>query len=106
MGPPLAMFSGHRAYLGWPAHERLWRANLGEVENRRRQVDQFYSGKMANPRKWPAGNQIDFVLWTRGDFPPPPGAFERISREIEADYEWSPAGGDAAGPVGLWRRGR
>ena len=37
--PALTLFAGHQAFMGWPAHENLWRGLRADVGLRERQVN-------------------------------------------------------------------
>src|SRR5687768_18571394 len=50
--PALTLFAGHQAFMGWTAHENLWRGLRADVGIREREVTRFYAGEMPDAMQW------------------------------------------------------
>ncbi len=103
-GPGLALFSGQQVFLGWPAHERLWRGRQAEVDIRSNQLRAFYRGELQESAQWLIQNKIEHVLWLKGDNGLPPGTFEKIQQQISGDYYWREFYAAPPFRVGVWSR--
>jgi uncharacterized membrane protein len=102
--PALTLFSGHQAFLGWPAHERLWRGSRADVALREAQVNSFYTGEMQNAAEWLLQNRIEFVLWLKSEGHMPAGTFEKIDAQITPSYYWQEYYRAGDFRVGVWSR--
>jgi len=100
--PELTILAGQTAFLGWPNHENVWRGNRADIEARRREVEAFFAGAMADSARWLESNRIGYVLWLREDNPL--HTWGRIDGQIKDRYEWH--GFYEAGEyrVGMWRK--
>ena len=105
-GPGLTTLAGRKAFLGWPSHEKLWRARNPEVERRRRRMELFYAGDFAASAEWLIENRIDDVLWLKNDNKAPAGTFEKIQGQIEQHYYWREFYSADPFRVGVWSRRR
>jgi uncharacterized membrane protein len=102
--PGLVMFAGHKAFLGWPEHEKLWRAQRADIDLRSSEVRRFYAGEMPNGAEWLLENHIDCVLWLKTEYKLPPGTFERINDSIQSAYFWREYYRVGNFRVGIWTR--
>lgn len=104
--PGLAMHAGHRSVIGWPEHEKLWRARRSDIGQREEEMRAFYDGSMAEPAQWLLDHSVGYVLWLKGDNDRVDGAWERIQSGISGHYSWREfyAVGDFR--VGFWSRKR
>lgn len=104
--PALSMFAGHRVYLGWPEHEKLWRGRRADIELRDAEVKAFYRGEMPGSAEWLTINSIEHVLWLKGDNGRVEGAWDRIQQQISGRYHWREFYVVGEFRVGLWSRRR
>lgn len=104
--PALAMFAGHRAYLGWPEHEKLWRGRRADIDLREAEVKAFYRGELPHSAQWLLMNSIEHVLWLKGDNDRVEGAWDRIQQEISGRYYWREYYVVGDFRVGMWSRMR
>jgi uncharacterized membrane protein len=102
--PALTLFAGQQAFMGWPAHEKLWRGLRADVPLREAQVNRFYAGEMPDSAQWLVQNHIDFVLWLKAEGSLPKGTFEKIDEQIRADYYWEEYYRAGDFRVGVWSR--
>ncbi len=103
--PGLVVFAGHQAFLGWSAHEKLWRGQRADIDQRAEQIQRFYRGELREMREWLVRNHIEHVLWLKEDNAVA-GAFQRIDEQIRADYAWREFYVVGEFRVGLWSRRR
>lgn len=104
--PALAILGGHQVLIGWPAHEKLWRAGNTEVELRRTSVEAFYRGGLADSLGWLKHYDVDHILWLKGDNSHAPEAFAKLSEQLESAYYWHEFYSVGDFRVGLWSRWR
>jgi len=102
--PALTLFSGQQAFLGWPAHEKLWRGLRADVTIRETQVRSFYAGELADSADWLIQNRIEHVLWLKAEYQLPKGAFEKIDQQIRSAYYWHEYYRAGDFRVGVWSR--
>lgn len=102
--PALTLFAGQKAFLGWAAHERLWRGGRADVDLREAQVKRFYAGELPDSAEWLLQNDIDFVLWLKAEYELPPGTFEKIDARIGSTYYWHELYRAQDFRVGFWSR--
>ena len=102
--PALTLFAGQQAFLGWPAHEKLWRGWRADVELREAQVKSFYAGEMPDSAQWLLQNDIDFVLWLKADAELPAGTFAKVDQQIRSAYYWQEYYRAGEFRVGVWSR--
>jgi len=103
--PGLVIFSGQQAFLGWPAHEKLWRGNRRDIDQRSEQVKQFYRGDLPESAAWLLENKIDHVLWLKGEGSQlPPGTYDKIEGQIRDFYFWREYYRAGDFRVGVWSR--
>lgn len=104
--PGLAMHAGHRSLIGWPEHEKLWRARRPDIELREQQMKAFYDGALADPARWLLDHSVEYVLWLKGDNSRSEGAWHRIQALIADHYSWHEYYVVDEFRVGFWRRKR
>ncbi len=82
----LPLFAGHRMWLGWLAHEQLWRGYRDDLPQRQERLFQFYNGEMPNPARWLKAQGIDYAIW----FQPEDTTvlWDKIDQQLEPDYVW------------------
>jgi uncharacterized membrane protein len=102
--PALTMFAGQTAFLGWPAHEKLWRGARLDIDLRADQVGRFYRGELEDAAEWLVENRIDYVLWLNSEADRPPGSFEKIQTRIAEAYYWREYSHAGGARVGFWSR--
>jgi hypothetical protein len=102
--PGLIIHSGQTAFLGWPAHERLWRGSRSDIQTRSAQVKQFYQGEMADSPAWLLENKIEHVLWLKTELGMPAGTFDKIDAQIHSTYLWREYYRAGDFRVGVWSR--
>jgi len=102
--PALTLFAGQQAFLGWPAHEKLWRGLRADVSLREEQVSNFYAGDLPDAAQWLTQNQIDHVLWLKAEYQLPKGSFDKISEQIRSEYYWQEYYRAGDFRVGVWSR--
>jgi uncharacterized membrane protein len=102
--PGLIVFSGQTAFLGWPAHENLWRGYRADIELRSAQVKQFYRGELPDSAAWLLENEIDHVLWLKTEAALPPGTCDKIEAQIREAYFWREYYRVGDFRVGVWSR--
>jgi uncharacterized membrane protein len=102
--PALTLFAGQQAFLGWAAHERLWRGGRADVDLREAQVKRFYAGELPDSAQWLLQNDIDFVLWLKAEHELPAGTFARIDEHIRSAYYWHELYRADEFRVGFWSR--
>jgi len=102
------LFAGQRMWLGWYAHEQLWREFREDIRMRHDILVRFYNGTLPDAAHWLKAQNIDYVLWFRpGDTP---DLWAKVNAAVAPDYLWTDIltyqGGppEAAPRVGLWRR--
>jgi uncharacterized membrane protein len=105
-GPALVIHAGQQAFLGWPAHEKLWRANRSDIETRSQQVKSFYRGENKASAGWLIENEIEHVLWLKSEAKMPQGAWDRIDAQIRDHYIWREYYRAGDFRVGVWSRRR
>ena len=105
-GPALVIHSGQQAFLGWPAHEKLWRANRSDIETRSQQVKSFYRGESKDSASWLIENEIEHVLWLKSEAKMPHGAWDRVESQIRDYYIWREYYRAGDFRVGVWSRRR
>jgi hypothetical protein len=95
-------------WLGWYAHEQLWREFREDIRMRHDVLERFYNGTLPDAAAWLRAQNIDYVLWFRpGDTP---DLWAKVDAAVGPDYLWTDiltyeGGPPAAAPrVGLWRR--
>jgi uncharacterized membrane protein len=100
--PALTIFAGHRAFLGWPGHENVWRHNRADIEVRRREVELFFNGDLPDSSTWLEANHIRHVLWLRDDNQLAPHTFDKVNGLVKDRYLWRAyyIAGDYR--VGMW----
>jgi hypothetical protein len=96
----LTIFAGQTAFLGWPAHENVWRHNRADIEVRRREVQQFFSGDMPDSSGWLEGNRIRHVLWLPDDNQL--HTWDKLDGLIRDRYAWRPYYVVNDYRVGMW----
>jgi len=101
--PALTIFAGQTAFLGWPAHENVWRNNRTDIEQRRLEVQQFYLGALPESTKWLESNHIHYVLWMPEENTLPPKTFDKLNALIGDRYVWHPFYVTGEYRVGYWR---
>jgi uncharacterized membrane protein len=104
--PGLLMHAGKTPLLGWPEHEKLWRNRRADIDVRRAEIDRFYGAEMLDPSGWLRANQVDYVLWLKGDNALPINAFPTLREQLRADYQWTEFYTANEFRVGLWTRRR
>jgi uncharacterized membrane protein len=104
--PALVLFARQRAFLGWPEHEKLWRGQRADIALRAAEVERFYRGELPDSAQWLLQNNIDYVLWLKGESKLPPGAFEKIDAQIRISYFWREYYRAGDFRVGFWSRRR
>ena len=102
--PGLILLAGQTAFLGWSEHEKLWRGQRVDVEQRARDVAAFYAGELPDGMRWLLHNRIDHVLWLKTEAKAPPGTFERIDEAIGQAYFWQEYYRVGDFRVGVWSR--
>ena len=102
--PALTLFARQQAFLGWPAHEQLWRGGRVDVTIRDMQVKRFYAGEMTDSAQWLLQNHIDFVLWLKPEGKLPAGTFDKIDEQIRSAYYWQEYYRAGEFRVGIWSR--
>ena len=102
--PALTLFAGHQAFMGWPAHEKLWRGLRADVALREAQVNHFYAGEMSDAVQWLLQNRIDFVLWLKSEGKLPTGTFDKIDEQIRPAFYWQEYYRAGDFRVGVWSR--
>jgi uncharacterized membrane protein len=102
--PALTLFAGQQAFLGWPAHEKLWRGGRADVTMRETQVNSFYAGELPDSAQWLLQNDIDFVLWLKSEYELPEGTFAKIDEQIRSAYYWQEYYQADEFRVGIWSR--
>lgn len=102
--PALVLFAGQRALLGWPEHEKLWRGQRVDVDQRAREVAEFYAGAMSDPARWLLQHRVDHVLWLKTEAALPAGTFDRIDERIREAYYWHEYYRAGEFRVGVWSR--
>jgi uncharacterized membrane protein len=102
--PGLVVFAGHKAFLGWPAHEKLWRGQRADIDVRGLEVAKFYAGDMPESTEWLLQNRIDHVLWLKTEAKLPSGTFDKIDEKIRSTYFWREYYRTGEFRVGLWSR--
>jgi uncharacterized membrane protein len=110
-GGAYALFAQQPAYMGWKAHEGLWRNYRPDVDARFNNLKQFYTGTLPNSREWLVDNNIEYIIWLKGDNAlnkegvPPENRFRLIDDQIREDYLWKEFYGvDDNFRVGFWMR--
>jgi len=58
----LSLLAGKPCWLGWCAHEQLWRNYAPEILQRYDRLNEFYDGKCTNT-DWLMGSHIEYILW-------------------------------------------
>jgi hypothetical protein len=98
----LPLFAGHKMWLGWLAHEQLWRGYREDLAQRQERLFQFYNGEMPDPARWLEAQGIDYAIW----FQPEDTAvlWDKIDKTLEPDYVWceiytTPEGAK----IGFWK---
>lgn len=102
--PALTLFAGQQAFMGWPAHEKLWRGLRADVALREAQVKSFYAGEMPDAMQWLLQNRIDVVLWLKSEGGLPTGTFEKIDVQIGPAFYWQEYYRAGDFRVGIWSR--
>ena len=102
--PALTLFAGHQAFMGWTAHENLWRGLRADVGIRERQVSKFYAGEMPDAMQWLLENRVEFVLWLKSEIKVPTGTFEKIDEQISPAFYWQEYYRAGDFRVGFWSR--
>lgn len=102
--PALTLFAGQQAFLGWPAHEKLWRGLRADVAIREEQVRSFYAGELPDSAQWLLQNDIDFVLWLKAEYKLPKGSFEKVDEQIRSAYYFQEYYRADDFRVGVWSR--
>ena len=102
--PALTLFAGHQAFMGWTAHENLWRGLRADVGLRERQVNRFYAGEMPDAMQWLLENRVEFVLWLKSEAKVPAGTFEQIDEQIRPAFYWREYYRAGDFRVGFWSR--
>jgi uncharacterized membrane protein len=102
--PALVLLAGQTAFLGWPAHEKLWRGQRVDVDARASEVAGFYAGDMTNSLSWLLANRIDHVLWLKTEAALPSATFDRIDEQIRSRYVWRQYYRAGEFRVGVWSR--
>jgi hypothetical protein len=105
MSPAVTLFSGKESLLGWPWHETTWRGSFIEIRERLAQINDFYSGRLADPLHWLLANNVRYVLWLAPDCAYSNTRFQTLSDQIKARYFWQHLYGDNKTlAVGFWER--
>jgi uncharacterized membrane protein len=102
--PGLVIFAGHRAFLGWPEHEKLWRGQRADITTREADVKTFYAAEMANAADWLLQNDISHVLWLKTEDKLPLGTFDKLDAQIRSAYFWREYYRAGYFRVGIWCR--
>jgi hypothetical protein len=102
--PALTLFAGHRAFLGWAEHEKLWRGQRLDVELRNADVKKFYSGDLPDSAGWLQQNEIEHVLWLKTDYTLPKDSWSKIHEQIRSTYFWREYYRVDDFRVGIWSR--
>jgi hypothetical protein len=102
--PALVLFAGQTAFMGWPEHEKLWRGQRIDIDQRAAAVAAFYKGELADSARWLLENRIDHVLWLKTEAKMPAGAFDRIDAMIRPHYWWREYYRAGDFRVGVWSR--
>jgi hypothetical protein len=102
--PALTLFAGQQAFMGWPAHEKLWRGQRADVSLREAQVNAFYAGDLPDAAQWLLQNRVNFVLWLKSEGKMPPGTFEKIDEQIRPAFYWQEYYRAGDFRVGIWSR--
>jgi uncharacterized membrane protein len=102
--PALTMFANQTSFLGWPAHERLWRGGLTEVDIREEQVRKFYRGELDGAADWLVQNRVGYVLWLDAEKELPAGSFEKVQAQIGGAYYWREYRREGGTHAGVWSR--
>lgn len=102
--PGLIIHAGHTAFMGWPAHEKLWRNNRTDIEARSLEVKKFYRGELPNSAEWLLENHVDHVLWLKSESQMPSDAFSLVNTQIGKYYLWREYYRAGSFRVGLWSR--
>jgi uncharacterized membrane protein len=102
--PALVLFAGQTAFLGWPEHEKLWRGQRVDVDQRARAVAAFYAGTLPDSARWLLQHRIDHVLWLKTESALPADAFDRIDAAIRPAYYWHEYYRVGTFRVGVWSR--
>lgn len=98
----LPLFAGHKMWLGWLAHEQLWRGYREDLAQRQERLFQFYNGEMSDPARWLRAQGIDYAIW----FQPEDSAalWEKVDHALEPDYIWSEIYTTPDGAkIGFWK---
>ena len=101
--PAIPIHAGHHALLGWPSHEKLWRANQADVEIRRVQIGKFYRAEQEDTLAWLISMNVDYVIVLPGDIATPE-LFKEIHAAIGSRYAWRPLTWDRKGHAGVWQK--
>lgn len=102
--PALTLLAGQHAFLGWAAHEKLWRGQRADVDVRSAEVAQFYVGDLPDSIGWLVQNKIDHVLWLKTEIDLPKGSFDKVNDRIAAAYFWREYYRADEFRVGVWSR--
>lgn len=98
----LALLSGHKAWLGWPWHLKLWKGpDFKVIDARRKDAMAFYTATLENAGEWASRNRIDYITWTislqetyEADKYPPfdpadwENRWQKNNEMLKAGYEW------------------
>jgi hypothetical protein len=103
--PAVALFASKQCLLGWPWHETTWRGPFIEIQERKRQIDAFYDGSMADPLAWLLHYDVRYVLWLPRDNEGGNRRFRPLADKIGARYFWHHMYGDNVNlAIGYWER--
>ena len=98
-----ALFSGKPLLLGWPMHITTWRTNVSSMWILKKEIDSFYRGEHEDPIDWLETNNVQYIVWGRGDAPNL-SAWQAINASVSSRYGWRELGNVDGNPVGLWIR--
>lgn len=96
-----ALFAGKLLLLGWPMHVQVWRGNVAGMWARKGEIDRFYSGQLEKPAQWLTANNVQYVVWARGDSLHA-GAWQAVNSALTDSYGWKEFGRINGEPVGIW----
>ena len=100
--PALTIFAGDIAFLGWANHEDIWRAYRPDIDQRAREVDDFYLGRNPDPVRWLEQNGVRYIVWSRNENSLK--TFAAIAQRIQGAYLWREFSPQPREHAGIWCR--
>jgi hypothetical protein len=103
-GTAFSLFANKPLYLGWTAHEGLWRAYRPDINRKAEEIRSFYKGELLDAERWLNEGKVRYIVFLKGDNRRPASDWNKINDQIKNSYEWEDYYSAGDFHVGLWIR--